>query len=461
MSPSSAHRPYATEVLACPHCDRLFPLTPAVLGKKIRCRGCQQVFHVPRDTSQVPLKADMAGPENAALSVLPPIAIAFMQDGRDVRACPACARVFAMKPGFVGKTIRCRLCKSSFRVLETWASPGRQEPPCDVASAAEAESPPPSAAVPGRKPVPPAVPPLPPAPAHTLQPTIFEDIGDLLDDLLPGEAVMSVVRPRDIPQRANAVDPLPVLVMSIAMVGFSVVLASALIQGSWGEWNRTITLNHARVDSPPSIDGNRKEERLRAQAVTPEENVSPPVTVTPKQDVFPAEASDGLERELREAFASIKRDDFAAADRALTAAAKHTRNNREARERVGRWRLFTSYARQYRGHRDKAFENGGVYELDGEVIVIIEAGPDHITYRQRGRNERVPRSELNPRVEMAIVGTWLAGGGYAVNHVLLGVRWLCVTPPDLERGRREWQTAQARGADVAHLLPILDEPFIR
>jgi len=238
----------STEILACPHCDRLFRLTPTVLGKKIRCRGCQQVFHVPRDTSQVPLKPDMAGPENAALSVLPPIAIAFMQDGRDVRACPACARVFAMKPGFVGKTIRCRLCKASFRILEAGASPGRQEPPCDVASAAQAESSSPPAAAPDRKPVPPAVPPLRPAPAHTLPPTIFEDIGDLLEDLLPGETVMSVVRPREIPQRPKSADLLPVLVMSLAMVGFSVVLALALIQGSGDEGNRMAVRNDPPVN---------------------------------------------------------------------------------------------------------------------------------------------------------------------------------------------------------------------
>lgn len=443
----------STEILACPHCDRLFRLTPTVLGKKIRCRGCQQVFHVPRDTSQVPLKPDMAGPENAALSVLPPIAIAFMQDGRDVRACPACARVFAMKPGFVGKTIRCRLCKASFRILEAGASPGRQEPPCDVASAAQAESSSPPAAAPDRKPVPPAVPPLRPAPAHTLPPTIFEDIGDLLEDLLPGETVMSVVRPREIPQRPKSADLLPVLVMSLAMVGFSVVLALALIQGSGDEGNRMAVRNDPPVN-----------QTFNGGTVHRKGNEPPPVPPTPDPDVLTKEEIAGLEKELREAFASIKRDDFNAADRALSEAAKHARNNREARERVGRWRLFTSYARQYRGHRDKAFANanqGRAYELDGEVIVIIEAGPNHITYRRRGKNERVPPSELNPRVEMAIVGAWFAGGGVAVNHVFLGVRWLCVSPPDLERGRREWQTAQARGADVARLLPILDEPFIR
>jgi len=104
------------EVLACPHCLRLFHATPAALGKKIRCRGCRQIFHVPRDTSSVPLGAAVHA---AANGDEPRVAIACVKNGRDTRRCPQCAREFLMKPAFVGKTIRCRGCKASFRVAAT------------------------------------------------------------------------------------------------------------------------------------------------------------------------------------------------------------------------------------------------------------------------------------------------------------------------------------------------------
>ena len=37
----------AEDVLECPHCERQFLVTPAVLGKKIRCRGCRMPFRIP------------------------------------------------------------------------------------------------------------------------------------------------------------------------------------------------------------------------------------------------------------------------------------------------------------------------------------------------------------------------------------------------------------------------------
>ena len=75
--------------------------------------------------------------------------------------------------------------------------------------------------------------------------------------------------------------------------------------------------------------------------------------------------------------------------------------------------------------------------------------------------ERERRDAMNPRIEMAIVEKWFAGGGFQTNHIYLGVRWLCLNPPDIARGRREWQTAARGGAPVEALLPLLEDPVIR
>jgi hypothetical protein len=104
------------EILACPHCNRSFAETPALRGKTIRCRGCRQPFQVPLDTTAL---LSMPVAPGAVESASFPLAIACFMGGRDARRCPACARTFFMRPTFIGKTIRCRGCKVSFRVEAT------------------------------------------------------------------------------------------------------------------------------------------------------------------------------------------------------------------------------------------------------------------------------------------------------------------------------------------------------
>jgi uncharacterized protein YbaR (Trm112 family) len=211
------------EVLACPHCDRLFQVTPAALGKKIRCRGCRGIFHVPRDTTSVPL-----GPQESVSSPdesLPPLAIPCVIDGHDARSCPECGRTFRMKESFAGKTIRCRGCKVTFRVRATAASPAQQVRPEATLVEAHGSSAPP--APPQPDPAAPVMrPPPPPAPPP---PTIFEDIGDVLDDPLPGEQVASVVRPRNVPRlSAPPVNP-AILFAAVVLGGFCALPATAWI----------------------------------------------------------------------------------------------------------------------------------------------------------------------------------------------------------------------------------------
>lgn len=169
------------EVLACPHCGRLFRTSSAVLGKKICCRRCQKIFHVPHDTTHVPLGPAIGEDAHVDDDALPPVAIAFVKKGRDVRCCPTCGRTFAMKPAFAGKTIRCRECGAPFRVVAT------------VAAAAGP------------------------------QPTISEDVGGVIGAMLPGEEVAPVVRPRNVPRRVRFEENAVATMLAIVFGGMCAV----------------------------------------------------------------------------------------------------------------------------------------------------------------------------------------------------------------------------------------------
>jgi uncharacterized protein YbaR (Trm112 family) len=165
----------AQDVMACPHCAREFLVTPAVLGKKIRCRGCRLPFRIPAGIPAAP-PAQRFGPRL-------PKATRAIVDGMDVRRCPVCGRAFAMQQSLGGKTIRCRACRNMFLVEAMDVVPpsdGRSEPSVPATGSAE---PPHSFAMPP-----------PPAPPHSTvratqaavdepgDPPAAEDIGDLLED---------------------------------------------------------------------------------------------------------------------------------------------------------------------------------------------------------------------------------------------------------------------------------------
>ena len=98
-------------VLACPHCGRQFRALPDVLGTTIRCRGCRQTFQVSLD---LPPQASRS-PERPTDN--PPAAAEGVFAGAAVRSCPQCGHTFSMQPKLEGKAIRCRKCRSTFRVL--------------------------------------------------------------------------------------------------------------------------------------------------------------------------------------------------------------------------------------------------------------------------------------------------------------------------------------------------------
>lgn len=179
------------EVLACPHCNRMFHATPLLLGKAIRCRECRQTFRVPADPSTAELGPEAESPQPEIL-----VAVECIVQGVDGRRCPACSHTFAMQARFVGKRIRCRGCRVPFVVLaSTHASQPRKdiEAPPGVNALARDRLSTDSVSVPSVQ-----------DPASDSeqevndesQPIIHEDGGDLLPVEPAGEPLVVAVRPR-------------------------------------------------------------------------------------------------------------------------------------------------------------------------------------------------------------------------------------------------------------------------
>lgn len=114
-STCQTQRETVVEALACPHCLRLFHASPAVLGKRIRCRSCRQVFGVPPKLVADVRPRARRRPDGETGRVLP-VAIESVINGVDVRSCPTCGRAFAMTKRFAGATIRCRACRALYTV---------------------------------------------------------------------------------------------------------------------------------------------------------------------------------------------------------------------------------------------------------------------------------------------------------------------------------------------------------
>ncbi len=211
------------EVLACPHCDRMFHATPALFGKAIRCRQCRKPFRIPSDPAKAELGPDRGEPQPQIL-----IAVECIIDGADARQCPSCGRAFSMQPRFVGKKIRCRGCRMPFVVA---ATTGMAAPPAVTLRRSAAKPSEEAAAQPPR--VEPPTPAAEPELGATEPPIVYEDSGDVLDVAPMDEAVLVAVRPRGlVRRRANTVEALP-LVIAVVLGGLTALPVTQLILW-WG-----------------------------------------------------------------------------------------------------------------------------------------------------------------------------------------------------------------------------------
>lgn len=334
----------------------------------------------------------------------------------DVLACPHCQRTFRAQPAVFGKTIRCRGCRQIFQ------TPSRPE----------------AVAQPFAKPMaqPVAQPAMAPPAPRVVLPDARRDV------------------PQDMPPSKRALRE----VLTVFACG---LVAVAIIHTiSHFAFSKTVVVV---PDTPDEIDNSEKSPDGPPVDPPVVPQVVPPLDPPAASPAPPPLAAPQIDRCLAEVFAALQRQDFDAADRGLADCARDAGTHPETRSRHGRWRMVASYARNYAQHRDAAFKaanQGREYELDGELFSVAEIGPDVVVYRLRGVRHRDPRATLDPRIEMAIVGKWFAGDGRPANHIYLGVRWLCCSPPDLERCRAEWRIAAAGGAPVSPLLPLLDDPVV-
>jgi hypothetical protein len=171
-----------------------------------------------------------------------------------------------------------------------------------------------------------------------------------------------------------------------------------------------------------------------------------------------------IDAALRDAYAALQRQEFDAADRAITAAGRQVGDDVEAATRIERWRLLATYARGFAGHRGQAFKaanEGREYDLGDTRFAVIEITPEKFVYKLRGKTERTTPDKVDPRIALAIVEAWFAADGRAANHLFLGAHAACLDPPDLRRARREWQVAGQEGEQAAPLLALLDDPVFR
>lgn len=194
---------FPMQVLACPHCARHFRLSPGAVGKTIRCRGCRQLFFIPeaaKPPSSYPnlgrgvLRDPVQARFQPAQLPSPPRASAAVVDGIDARICPTCGHSFAMRHELEGKTIRCRGCRSLFIVAAGppapplvpalsrthEQSPVHAVPPVQRIAVVDDSSDNPIARHDTRGPNGTGGSPL------VEQPTIFDDVGDILDRMVAG-----------------------------------------------------------------------------------------------------------------------------------------------------------------------------------------------------------------------------------------------------------------------------------
>lgn len=190
------------EVLACPHCDRMFHATPAILGKAIRCRECRKTFRVPADLASAEL-----GPERDSAQAEIPTAVECVVQGIDARKCPACSRAFSMQAKFVGKTCQCRGCGSPFIVLASSgaaAASGVEDlsTPKPAVAGTNSLDPSPKSSEPDSL----AEPPRETAP--DAPPVVHDDGGDVLAAEPADEPVWVAVRPRRTWKSRQPVEPI-------------------------------------------------------------------------------------------------------------------------------------------------------------------------------------------------------------------------------------------------------------
>lgn len=192
---------------------------------------------------------------------------------------------------------------------------------------------------------------------------------------------------------------------------------------------------------------------------------SQPEVTAPDEPAPPPQVDQAqLDASLRAAYASLRHQDFDAAAKEIDKAAKIAADDAAAKERVQLWERFATYARDFKGHLDKALDakkDGGDFPYKDRVIGVVEVGPTVFKYRDEGETIRVPRNEIPDDIAIAIVTQWFAADGRAANDIFIGVRQLAKRKPNAAAARDAWQRAADGGESEGRALQaLLGDPAI-
>lgn len=201
----------------------------------------------------------------------------------------------------------------------------------------------------------------------------------------------------------------------------------------------------ARADEQRAADARRmKEEAERAEADR-------------------ARMTAAVEEDLRDAYAALRKRDYAAAAQTVGEAEKRVGEDGDLMTRCGRWRLLVDYAAQLADFEQQALASaneGREYQIGDRLIAIVEINPSTFAYKERGQTKRGPRSAMPKAIERAILRQWFAGANKPANHIYLGIHRLLDEPPALDEVRREWEIALAGEPATRSIMPLLADPIL-
>ena len=188
--------------------------------------------------------------------------------------------------------------------------------------------------------------------------------------------------------------------------------------------------------------------------------VGKPVTDKPVNNAADREALAKLDKPLGEALQALRDKDTEQAaailEKAMTQAGKGA-----GADRVARWQELSEYYKGFLQFREQALEtvkSGNEYDVNNQKVAIVEADREKVVYRSAGGNKTVTRDKIPAGIVLAIVTSWF-GETKAANHLYLGAYHLAKPESDPPRARREFEAAEAGGADASGLMPLLDDPL--
>lgn len=126
---------------------------------------------------------------------------------------------------------------------------------------------------------------------------------------------------------------------------------------------------------------------------------------------------------------------------------------------VERLSKIQEYNRQFWEAVEQALEGlaGQEIEVDGELMMVVEVDADRLTVHRQGRNQRIARRRLPPRLALAIADRRLAPDDL-VSHQIRG-SFLAIHATNRQLAIDAWEKAESMGADVQQLVQSLDDRY--